>query len=77
MLSHEEHSVYECYSREPGVLSFTMSLREAQGFSWNQDLFTSRYQRSLSGCLDEKSHAPKVHDIIIYDSDEDIFPVDN
>ncbi len=76
MMSQEKHNVYENYSYEPGVPCFTMALKVSEGFSWNQDLFVSRYQQGLSGVDYEENLAPEVHDIVITDEDENIFPSD-
>ncbi|CDK24345.1 unnamed protein product [Kuraishia capsulata CBS 1993] len=57
MMSNEKHSVYEMSSHYYGASSlrsvggtsipcYSMSLRESQGFIWNQDLFASQYQQA-------------------------------
>lgn len=48
MMSNDKSSIYELssYSYDHRVPTFTMSLKESQGFIFNQDLFASQYQQS-------------------------------
>lgn len=58
MISNEKHTVYDLHhggamSGFNNTPSFSISLKESQGFSWNQDLFASQYQQQSSAIYDD------------------------
>lgn len=54
MISNEKHTVYELHNGMGyNTPSFSISLKESQGFSWNQDLFASQYQQQSSAVYDD------------------------
>lgn len=76
MISNEKHLVYQLdnygFSNSP---TYSLSLRESQGFTWNQDLFASQNQQEsgiIYDDLDEeelKTYNEKYADV--FDDEED------
>ncbi|GMM39079.1 hypothetical protein DASC09_064180 [Saccharomycopsis crataegensis] len=65
MINDEKHTIYELSSSysssddDGPILSFSLSLKVSQGFSWNQDLFASEYQQSRANDDDDQSEDDK------------------
>lgn len=58
MLDSETTSVYELYSFLPGTSTFSIiSLKELQGFVFNQDLFATPYQQLRSAAREKRIRA--------------------
>jgi len=54
MISNEKHTAYELHNGYGfNAPAFSISLKESQGFSWNQDLFASQYQQQSSAIYDD------------------------
>jgi hypothetical protein len=69
MIKDEKHMVYELhrgrvYSDTP---VYSISLRESQGFTWNQDLFASQYQQQSAIVYDDDDD----EDAIMFDDEDD------
>jgi hypothetical protein len=70
MIKDEKHMVYELhrgrvYSDTP---VYSISLRESQGFTWNQDLFASQYQQQSAIVYDDDDDD---EDAIMFDAEDD------
>ncbi|CCH41332.1 hypothetical protein BN7_871 [Wickerhamomyces ciferrii] len=61
MINNETHQSYELNSSigsssfyyQNNVPSFSISLKESQGFCWNQDLFASQYQQQSNNVFED------------------------
>lgn len=82
MLENDVHNTYELGRAEDGSMKYNVSVKEGQGFEWNQDLFVSKYYQKTSlyeikQQRQSSSSSNEVQEIIISDSEEDdIFPSD-
>lgn len=82
MLSNDVHNTYEIGRTEDGSMKYNVSVKEGQGFEWNQDLFVSKYYQKTAELQNDPGRrgstgSPEVQEIIISDSEEDdIFPTD-
>ncbi|KAA8902562.1 hypothetical protein TRICI_005844 [Trichomonascus ciferrii] len=82
MLSNDVHQMYEIGRTEDGSMKYNVSVKEGQGFEWNQDLFVSKYYQKTAKLQNDPARrgsagSPEVQEIIISDSEEDdIFPTD-
>lgn len=47
------YEFFDSYRESKQTLSFSLSLKEAQGFCWNQDLFALEYQQRRAQKEDE------------------------
>lgn len=75
MISNEKHTVYELHSGIGyNTPSFSISLKESQGFSWNQDLFASQYQQQSNAFYDDDEDDD---DDAVVDDDDDNAELDN
>lgn len=77
MMSNETHLVYELSSARAygldtsNVPTYSISLKESQGFSWNQDLFASQFQQQSGVIYDDGGESANENAIDEDDGDED------
>lgn len=73
MISDEKHLVYELHSGRffNDVPMYSISLKESQGFTWNQDLFASQYQQQSAVLYDTEEDTDNEDAIMMEDDDDD------
>lgn len=73
MIQDEKHLVYELHGGRGFVDSpaYSISLRESQGFTWNQDLFASQYQQQSAIIYDEENGDDDDDDALVMGDDEE------